>query len=90
MVEKETPQEDTFLVDKTYSLERTVNKDHRNQYILMTLYSILVESTLEAIAGISKDYRNLNTAYAKETISQKVEAAAKQLYSQPSALRIEV
>ena len=84
------PQEDTFIVDKVYSLQRTVNREHKNQRILVTLYSHLVESTLEAIVGVTKDYRNLNVEYVRSVITSRMSNVLKDIFSFFPLLNIEV
>lgn len=81
IVQEDIPQTDTFIIDKVYNIKRTVNKEYKDQYVLLTLYSNLIESTLEAIAGVIKDYRNLNSEYIKSVITTKLSTVLKDLFS---------
>lgn len=55
-------QEDSesFLVSNYYKLDHTENIRHLQQHTLISLYVSLVQSVLESISSIAKDYRNLN------------------------------
>ncbi len=44
------------------------------------MYLSLVQGTIDAIAAVSKDYRNLNIDFLKENILSKINSTANQLY----------
>lgn len=46
IVEESIPQADTFIIDKVYSIKRSVNREYKDQHVLLALYSNLIEATL--------------------------------------------
>jgi hypothetical protein len=70
--ESNVAQQDTFIVDLVYSLESRPNKNYPDEDLLVNLYTNLIQSTLDSIVGITKDYRNLNADYIKTQVFSKL------------------
>lgn len=47
---------------------------------MVSLYVSLVQSVLESIASVSKDYRNLNNDFIGKLVLSRINATAKEIY----------
>jgi hypothetical protein len=72
MVEEES--QESFLVTKKYVIIRTPNNDYEARAVLLNSYLALVQSVLDGIATVSRDYRNLTKDFLQTHIAAKINA----------------
>lgn len=72
--------EDSFLVNNLYQITEDPNTSFDKQKCLITLYTTLVQSTLESISAVSKDYRNLNSEFVSKMVLAKINGIANEIY----------
>lgn len=65
------------MVKNIYQVTETQNERYVEQQCLISMYVSLVQSVLESISAVSKDYRNLNPEFIAKLVLSKLNLAAK-------------
>lgn len=73
-------EEESFIVKNFYKIDEVENKKYSKQHALISLYVSLVQSVLESISSVSKDYRNLNNDFIGKLVLSKINQTAKEIY----------
>jgi len=69
---KTEEEAESFLTKTSYVIEKITNPNFTNQKYLISLYLSLVQGTIDTISAVSKDYRNLNIDFLRESILKKI------------------
>ena len=66
------------MTKTSYVIEKITNPNFVNEKHLISMYLYLVQGTVDTIAAVSKDYRNLNVDFLRENILKKINESSVQ------------